>query len=258
MFSSYATDKHPTIVRIHPQTVPILSLFHFSNLRPTLSFAVFAAKYHREGQLCKCALGQPGCPYTNEEHTDASLTQRGRLQASAASASLLITAPEIVFVSPLSRTLQTATIATYKACLHVPLVAEEALRERNGVHYCDKRSAKEDIINLYRSVDFSNIASGPDALFSMKRETEDELAYRGKQFFWSLKDRPEKSIAVFSHSSFLYNTISRSFQTPDMNGMYLFPLPFTYSLLANISVLQLVVTRRFVTGESRIVMLTFN
>lgn len=176
---------------------------------------------HTEGTPCKCALKQKGCPYINEEHTDARLTQRGRLQAVAAGPRLLQTfpVPQCAFVSPLSRTLQTATIALSKAsALSISLIAEESLRERNGVHVCDKRSPKEDIMDLYPSVDFGTIVPGPDALFSEIRETEEELAARGKKFFLSLVDRPESSFAVFTHSSFLFNTLSRAFQTPDPSG----------------------------------------
>lgn len=122
-------------------------------------------------------------------------------------------------MSPLSRTLQTGSIALSKVgSLGIPLVAEEGLRERNGVHVCDKRSPKEDVMGLYPNVDFGRIIPGPDALFSQVRETEDELAARGKQFFLSLKDRPETSFAVFTHSSFLFNTLSRAFQKPDPSG----------------------------------------
>lgn len=182
---------------------------------------VFAATKHKEGQPCQCFSRQKGCPYTNEIHTDAKLTQRGRLQAAAAGASLLLTKPlpQFAFVSPLSRTLETASIALSKAAaLKIPLVAEETIRERNGVHVCDKRSAKEDIMLLFPSVDFGAIPPGPDTLFSEVRETEDELAARGKTFFLSLKDRPEKSFVVFTHSSFLYNTLTRAFETPDDYG----------------------------------------
>lgn len=143
------------------------------------------------------------------------------MQAGAAGATLLQTKPqpEFAFVSPLSRTLETAAIAlSNPASLKIPLVAEESIRERNGVHVCDKRSAKEDITGLYPSVDFGNIAPGPDTLFSEIRETEDALAARGKAFFLSLKDRPEKSFVVFTHSSFLYNTLTRAFETPDDYG----------------------------------------
>ncbi|PXF46710.1 Phosphoglycerate mutase-like protein 1 [Gracilariopsis chorda] len=197
---------------------------------------LFAMSFPK-GRLCMCTRGLPGCPYLNDEHFDAHLTLRGRRQATAAGPRLLQTAspPEVVFVSPLSRTLQTATIALSKCPnLRVPVIAEELTRERNGVHPCDKRSAREHVEATYPTVDFSNIEYGPDPLWTLKRETEDELAARGKRFFLSLKDRPETTFAVFSHSSFLYNTITRSFVSDDPN-----------------------VTRRFETGESRAVVLTY-
>lgn len=159
----------------------------------------------------------------NDEHLDAHLTQRGRLQAATAGSSLLQTtpAPQMAFVSPMSRTLQTATIALSKCAeLNIPLIAEESIRERIGVHPCDKRSAREDIEKLYPGVDFSRIENGPDTIWTEQRETEDTLAARGKTFFLSLLKHPETTFAVFTHSSFLYNTINRSFVTSDPNGMF--------------------------------------
>lgn len=216
-----------------------------------------------------CTRGLPGCPYLNDEHFDAHLTLRGRRQATAAGPRLLQTAspPEVVFVSPLSRTLQTATIALSKCPnLRVPVIAEELTRERNGVHPCDKRSAREHVEATYPTVDFSNIEYGPDPLWTLKRETEDELAARGKRFFLSLKDRPETTFAVFSHSSFLYNTITRSFVSDDPNGKPCcspkqnkpFQPTNTISICScTMSTHSSTVTRRFETGESRAVVLTY-
>lgn len=143
------------------------------------------------------------------------------MQASAAGSGLLYTkpVPEAAFVSPLSRTLETATIAVGKMSGGIPIVAVEDLRERNGVHVCDKRSAKEEVAGLYPSVDFVEILPGPDKLFSEIRETEGELAARGRQFFLGLRERPETSFVVFTHSSFLYNTLSKGFEAPDPKGM---------------------------------------
>ncbi|KAI0567405.1 Histidine phosphatase [Gracilaria domingensis] len=178
---------------------------------------------HPNGSLCLCTRGKPGCPFLNEEHFDAHLTQRGRLQAAGAGSCLLQTAspPEVVFVSPLSRTLQTATIALSKCPnLKAPVLAEESIRERNGTHPCDKRSPREHVEATYPTVDFSRIQYGPDPLWTEARETEDDLAARGKQFFASLMDRPETTFAIFTHSSFLFNTINRSFVASDPKGKF--------------------------------------
>lgn len=178
---------------------------------------------HVEGTPCGCRTGN-ACPYVNAEHTDAALTQRGRLQATAAGPRMLMTAPvpEVLFVSPLTRALQTATIALSSARgLRVPVICDELLRERNGVHVCDMRSPVDALLPAFPTVDFRTIAPGTDPLFQPTvRETVEQLADRGKRFFWSLKDRPEDSIAVFSHSSFLLNTLTHAFLTPDPTGMF--------------------------------------
>lgn len=164
---------------------------------------------------------EPDCPLKNAEHTDASLTARGRQQALAVGAKLINTqpVPEVAFVSPLKRTLLTAFIALRRASLHVPILVHEGIRERHGVHLCDMRSPRENIELLFPGVDFSDIPYGPDALFATEREKETEVADRGRAFFEELLKRAESCIAVFSHSSLLYNTINRAFEHTSPNGM---------------------------------------
>lgn len=165
--------------------------------------------------------GKPSCPYLEPSHEDAKLTQRGRLQATAIGTKLIHTKPlpEIVLVSPLFRTLQTATIAMSTIShVQVPMISEERIRERMGLHFCDKRSDKTKLVSYFGKVDFANIAPGPDAFFTDSRESEEETARRGKDFFLSLKDRPEACFALFTHSSLLFNTLSRALETPDPKG----------------------------------------
>lgn len=168
--------------------------------------------------------GKTDCPYLNPVHEDAKLTQRGRLQATAVGPKLARTkpCPEVILVSPLSRTLQTAVIglSTIRH-LDIPMIAEENVRERIGLHVCDKRSDVKNIQKMFQKVDFSNIKEGPDVEYpSDVRETEEKTAERGKEFFLSLKDRKEDSFAVVTHSSFLYNTINKSFEIPNPKGKF--------------------------------------
>lgn len=177
---------------------------------------------HKEGNACACARGEDGCPFMNEQFIDAKLTECGKDQATVAGDTLSQTPipPQCVFVSPLFRTLETCSIALSK-CAHlkdIPVIADEGIRERNGVHHCDMRSPKEEVAHLFPIVDFKNIKPGKDELFSEVRETEEEVAERGNNFFLSLQHREESTFAVFSHSSFLYNTLSRAFDTPDSQG----------------------------------------
>lgn len=100
-------------------------------------------------------------------------------------------------------------IACGSALRGLPIVALEGCRERMGVHVADMRRPVEKVKGSFPGVSFASVADGPDALFSQDvREKQDELVARGRAFFWQLRGRPERVIAVFSHSSFLHNTLS--------------------------------------------------
>eukprot|EP00171_Calliarthron_tuberculosum_P013401 IDg13401t1 len=78
-----------------------------------------------------------------------------------------------------------------------------------GVHIADMRSSVESVSKLFGAVNFEFVALGPDSHFSPTvRETQEEIVKRGRSFFWQLRNRPERVIAVFTHSSFLLNTFS--------------------------------------------------
>lgn len=195
---------------------------------------MFAQGKVKEGELCPCMQGLPNCPYMNDANEDARLTQKGRLQATTVGVKLIHTKPipQIILVSPLFRTLQTAAIALSTVPqLQTPVVVVEQIRERMGLHVCDKRSDKDKLIPRFGSFDFTGIDSGDDLTFPPCRESIEQTAKRGKAFFLSLRTRPEQSLAIFSHSSFLFNTISRTFETPNPHGMSLnhsFSLSFVY------------------------------
>lgn len=174
----------------------------------------------------------PGCPYRNERNADARLTQRGRLQATTVGRKLMVTkpVPELVLVSPLYRTLQTCAIALSTVPhLCVPVVADETIRERIGLHVCDRRSDKAHLLSYFNTVDFAHVAAGPDALFGPDRETEEATAKRGKHFLMSLLHREETSVALFTHSSLLYNTLSKALITPDPKSNCRLASPLTAS-----------------------------
>jgi broad specificity phosphatase PhoE len=196
----------------------------------------FAATFQR---ACECARSGP-CAYRNKVHTDAQLTELGRRQAAAAGMQLLTLPgclPDVVYVSPLTRTLQTASIALGKApgMARTPLIADERLRERFGVHCCDQRSPVEDVMPAFPTVDFGMIQRGPDPLHKDdEREPNDHVAARAKTFLLDLLSRPEKNVAIFAHSAFYRETLRLAVLTPNPN-----------------------VARRFATGEVRICLLTY-
>ncbi|KAI8554704.1 hypothetical protein RHMOL_Rhmol05G0118900 [Rhododendron molle] len=114
-----------------------------------------------------------------------------------------------------------------------PIVAVELCREHFGVHPCDRRRSISDYQYLFPAIDFSQIESDEDILWTnSKREAMEELAARGMKFMdcflgitglwwwviggglslgimcgaWEklrLWTRKEKEIAIVTHSEFL-------------------------------------------------------
>ncbi|XP_052201859.1 phosphoglycerate mutase-like protein 1 isoform X1 [Diospyros lotus] len=142
---------------------------------------------------------------------------------------------ELVIVSPLLRTMQTAagvfgsggyTDGVGAPPLMVenagnssrpaisslncpPFIAMELCRERLGVNPCDRRKNISEYKPLFPAIDFSLIESDPDILWRPDwREKDEELAARGMKFLNWLWTRREKEIAVVTHSAFLLHTLS--------------------------------------------------
>ncbi|XP_027931300.1 phosphoglycerate mutase-like protein 1 [Vigna unguiculata] len=143
---------------------------------------------------------------------------------------------DLVIVSPLLRTLQTAvgvfgggegyTDRTDVLPLMVenagnsnraaisslncpPIVAVELCRERLGVHPCDKRRSISEYQSLFPAIDFSLIDSNEDTWWKTDvRETKEEIASRGLKFMNWLGTRKEKEIAIVTHRAFLFHTLS--------------------------------------------------
>uniref|UniRef100_A0A6M2EYA5 Phosphoglycerate mutase-like protein n=1 Tax=Populus davidiana TaxID=266767 RepID=A0A6M2EYA5_9ROSI len=142
---------------------------------------------------------------------------------------------ELVIVSPLLRTMQTAVgvfggegytdginapplmvenagKSNHPAIssLHSPpFIAVELCREHLGVHPCDRRRSVSEYRSIFPAIDFSLIESDEDILWRADiREKDEEVAARGQKFLKWLWTRKEKEIAVVSHSGFLYHTLS--------------------------------------------------
>ncbi|XP_010548825.1 PREDICTED: phosphoglycerate mutase-like protein 2 isoform X2 [Tarenaya hassleriana] len=176
--------------------------------------------------------------YLSEELFDAQLTPLGWQQVDNlrkhVKESGLSKRIELVIVSPLLRTLQTAVgvfggegytervnapplMVTNAgksnraaiACLDCPpFLAVELCREHLGVHPCDRRSNIIKYRELFPAVDFSLIETDEDVLWNPDiREKKEEVAARGVKFMDWLSTRKEKEIAVVTHSGFLYHTL---------------------------------------------------
>ncbi|CAN8244862.1 unnamed protein product [Cochlearia groenlandica] len=177
--------------------------------------------------------------YLSEDYFDAHLTPLGWQQVDNlhkhVKASGISNKIELVVVSPLLRTLQTAVgtfggegdidgvdapllmkagagksdrpaISSLKC---PPFIAVESCREHLGVHPCDRRSNITKYRELFPAIDFSLAKTDEDVLWKPKtREEDKDIAARGVKFINWLSTRKEKEIAVVTHSGFLYQTLN--------------------------------------------------
>lgn len=174
----------------------------------------------------------------NDHHLyDSRLTTKGIQQAidlkhylaNRPSGSRSFTAFDLVVVSPLTRTCETALHIFGKprepgvpaflakgdapagtpelaAGINVPpprfLVREEC-RERWGHYVCDGRRKISEISAEFPNFDFSELIHDEDEFYTDERESDEHCCDRAVKFLEWLNQRPEKCIAVVTHSSFL-------------------------------------------------------
>ncbi|KAL2317582.1 hypothetical protein Fmac_031458 [Flemingia macrophylla] len=176
--------------------------------------------------------------YKSYDYLDAHLTPLGweqvdnlRRHVKACGLSKNI---ELVVVSPLLRTMQTAVgvfggeaytngISELPLMLEnvgnsdhpavsslscPPFIAEELCREQLGVNPCDKRRTITEYRRMFPAIDFSLIESDEDIWWTPDvREKPDDVSARGLKFLEWLWTRKEKEVAVVTHCSFLISTL---------------------------------------------------
>ena len=115
---------------------------------------------------------------------------------------------ELVIVSPLKRTLQTATELFKEHS--VPMIALECCREYPmGLQTCNKRSPRESLKIKYPQVNFDDLQTNYDELwFPHREETLEELNSRIEKLKEFIVSRPETHIALVNHSSFIGQMIN--------------------------------------------------
>jgi broad specificity phosphatase PhoE len=151
--------------------------------------------------------------YKREDLIDAELTDKGLEQCQELrGVNQKYLKAQLVVISPMRRTLQTATQSFPNLVEKVPWLALECIREQTGLHPCDKRLPISYHQENYPSVDFSLIESEEDPLYPQyedRREPHDEMDERAKQFLSWIKARPETEIVVVTHSAFLRGLFQR-------------------------------------------------
>lgn len=153
---------------------------------------------------------------------DAHLTPAGEEQCAALCATTAALRPALIVASPLTRTLQTATLCfgSQLAALEAsgaPLTALEDVRETCN-YACDGRRPISQISPEFPRVDFGGCADDADALwaryeaqygnqmsYGKHRESADlpSLALRSRRAFAWLGARSETEIVLVSHCAFL-------------------------------------------------------
>lgn len=115
---------------------------------------------------------------------------------------------ELVIVSPLKRTLQTATELFKEHS--VPMIALECSREYPmGLQTCNKRSPRDSLKIKYPQVNFDDLQTNYDEMwFPHREETLEELNSRIEKLKEFIVSRPETHIALVNHSSFIGQMIN--------------------------------------------------
>lgn len=146
-------------------------------------------------------------PFLRPEIADSPLTESGRQQSMARREQAALLNPQVVFVSPLLRALQTAAISFSSHRHNVPWIAHEGTREELGLLLCNKRRTLSEIQADFPDVDFSLLTTEQDDLFlGDRREGPLEMSERVYDFMTNcIRKRDEKEIAVVGHSAWLFN-----------------------------------------------------
>lgn len=151
--------------------------------------------------------------YLREDLIDAELTDLGIKQCNDLYNinQILLSTAELLVVSPMRRTLQTAALSFPNLVNQIPWIALEHIREQTGLHPCDKRFPISHHQNNHSHVDFNEIQHDEDPLYDLyeRREPDNDLDERAKQFLIWLESRKETEIIVVTHSAFLRGLFQR-------------------------------------------------
>jgi broad specificity phosphatase PhoE len=148
--------------------------------------------------------------YLKEENEDALLTDKGKQQCKELERICIpngiVDRASLLVVSPMHRTIQTATYSFPNLIGTIPWIALENLRETTGLHPCDRRRPITEHMEHYPHIDFSLVLSDDDPLYhqyTCEREPDAHVALRARKFLEWLANRQEKEIIVVTHSAFL-------------------------------------------------------
>ena len=116
---------------------------------------------------------------------------------------------DLVLTSSLYRTLETTE--NIFSNTNVKIIALDILKEfPQGLHTCNKRSPKKELIQRFHTIDFSYIDTENDEMWSSKKEeTIESLNQRINLLNEFIKTREEDTIAIITHNSFIGQYINQ-------------------------------------------------
>lgn len=163
--------------------------------------------------------------YLLEANEDAMLAPYGIQQCAEVSISKEIASKlsrvETILISPMRRTIQTANYCFPYLLNKIPWIGSELLRERSGLHPCDRRRPISELEKYYPHVDFSSIASDRDTLYTDERESDDTVNERCKAFMEHLSQRKEKELIVVGHSAYFDQLFTQIVNTENSREQYI-------------------------------------
>ena len=162
---------------------------------------------HAQGEHNIAGEADPIGGYLRDDLLDAVLSEYGVEQCTNfAKMSNFHEELDLIVVSPMRRTLQTAALCFPDAIDRIPFVAVEEVREQTGMHPCDCRLSIDELKACFPHVCFDEISYIEDPLYHLYltgREPDAHVLDRGRKFFEWLHRRKESNIMIVTHSAFL-------------------------------------------------------
>lgn len=154
-------------------------------------------------------------PVIRPEFLDPPLTDTGRQQCKDRRTQCASLSPDLVIVSPLLRCIQTAQLSFWHHCRpyrNIPWVSHEGCREELGLLVGNKRKTRSEIMQDYPDIDFSHLEHDEDVLWDTYGDRRETLLEKSDRIYEFLTEfvmkRPEKEIAIVSHSAYLFTLLN--------------------------------------------------
>ena len=135
---------------------------------------------------------------------------------------------EIVFVSPLTRTIQTALNIFKNRDVKI-IAIDEIMEHPQCLDVCNQRLDKKILVKQYPNIDFSRISDNHLLYWHDNFDNLNELERLKKRiedFKNILMDVDEKNIAIISHSSYLGQMMFNKIEDPNNELYHCHPYEF--------------------------------